>query len=44
MEFLESGFDGIGNGGGMKAGVDVVVRNKPGSVKDIAECFGLDVS
>ena len=39
---MESGFDGISNGGDMKVGVDGVVRNKPGSVEDIAECFGLE--
>ena len=42
VEFLESCFDGIRNGGAMKAGEDGVVSNKLGSVKDIAQYFGLE--
>ena len=42
MEFPESGFDVIINGEDIKVGVEGVVRSKPGSVKVIAEYFGLE--
>ena len=42
MEVYKSGFDGVCNGGNSKLSVGGVVRNKPGSVKVVAECFGLE--
>ena len=42
MDIQGSSFNGISNGGDMEIGVDGVVRNKPSSVKDIAEYFGLE--
>ena len=42
VEFVESGFDSINNCGHMKIGEDGVVRNKPRSVKDIAEYLKLE--
>ena len=38
----KSGLDGIRNGGDMQVVDDVVVRNKPGCVKDISESFELE--
>ena len=40
MEVQEFEFNAISNGGDIKVGV---VKNKLGSVKDLAECFGLDL-
>ena len=42
MEVHGSRFNGISNDGDMEIGGDGVVRNKPGSVKNIAEYFGLE--
>ena len=41
MEFLDSGFDGIGNSGDMKVGVVGEIGDRPVRVKDIAEYLGL---
>ena len=35
MEVQQSRFNGISNGGDMESGADGVVRNQPGSVKDV---------
>ena len=42
MELLKFGFDYDGYGGDLEASVNGMVWNKPGSVKDVVENFGLE--
>ena len=42
MELYEPGFNYFSYGRDLKVGVDGAVGNKPGSVKDVAENFGLE--
>ena len=42
MERLKFEFDNVGYGGDLKVSMSGMAWNKPGSVKDVAEDFGLE--